>query len=101
MEPFVAAALQQSPVFLNLRESVEKACDLISEAARTGAKLIVFPETWLPGYPVWLDESPKAALWDYGPAKSLFALLFQNSITLPGPELEQLSKAAKAAQATV
>jgi predicted amidohydrolase len=101
MEPFVAAAVQDSPVYLNLDQSVEKACDLISQAARTGAKLIAFPETWLPGYPVWLDEAPKAALWDYGPAKALFAVLFENSITLPGPELIRIGKAAKAAGATV
>jgi nitrilase len=101
MQSFLAAVVQDSPVFLDLRRSVEKACDLISQASRTGAKLIVFPETWLPGYPVWLDESPKAALWDYAPAKALFALLFENSIAFPGPELEQLGKAAKSAQATV
>lgn len=101
MEPFLAAAVQDTPVFLDLRRSVQKACDLISKAAATGAKLIVFPETWLPGYPVWLDESPKAALWDYAPAKALFAHLFENSIALPGPELEQLGKAAKAAEPTV
>ena len=101
MESFVAAAVQDTPVFLDLRRSVQKACDLISKAARTGAKLIVFPETWLPGYPVWLDESPKAALWDYAPAKALFAELFENSIALPGPELEKLGKAAKAAEATI
>lgn len=101
MEPFLAAAVQDSPVYLDLRRSVEKACDLVFQAAQTGAKLIVFPEVWLPGYPVWLDESPKAALWDYAPAKALFAILFENSIRLPSPELEQLCKAAKSANATV
>ena len=87
MEPFLAAAVQDAPVFLDLRRSVRKACDPISKAARTGAKLVVFPETWFPGYPVWLDGSPKAAL-------------FENSITVHGPELEQLGKAAKAAEPT-
>jgi len=101
MDPFLAAVVQDTPVFLDLRRSVQKACDLIADAARTGAKLIAFPETWLPGYPVWLDESPKAGLWDYAPAKSLFAELFENSVQLPGPELEQLGKAAKSAEATV
>ena len=101
MEPFLASAIQDAPVFLDLRRSVQKACDLIAQAARTGAKLIVFPETWLPGYPVWLDESPNAGLWDYPPAKALFARLFENSIPLPSPELKQLGKAAKAAKATV
>ena len=52
--------------------------------------MIVFAETWLPGYPVWLDSSPKAALWDYPPAKELYRLLVENSITIPGKHLEKL-----------
>ena len=79
MEPFLAAAaVPDAPVFLDLRRSVRKACDPISKS---------FPETWFPGYPVWLDGSPKAAL-------------FENSIAVHGPELEQLGKAAKAAEPT-
>ena len=48
------AAAQHSSVFLNLRESVEKACRLIAEASENGAKLIVFPEAFIPGYPDWV-----------------------------------------------
>ena len=42
--PLTVAAAQHSAVFLNRRESVEKACTLIAEASEQGAKLIVFPE---------------------------------------------------------
>jgi hypothetical protein len=66
------AVIQHAPVFLNIEHSVAKACDLIEEAANQGAKVIAFPETWLPGYPVWLDVSPNAAVWDYAPAKALY-----------------------------
>ena len=48
-----AAAVQASPVYLNMEASVEKACGLISEASKQGAKLVVFPESFLPGYPYW------------------------------------------------
>ena len=48
------AAAQQSPVFLNGPESVEKACSLMAEAAEAGAKLVVFPEAFVPGYPDWV-----------------------------------------------
>jgi predicted amidohydrolase len=91
---FTAAIIQDSPVFLDLRASVEKASGLIREAAARGATLIAFPETWLPGYPLWLDWAPKAALWDYGPAKELYSTLVNNSVTLDGPEMAALAEAA-------
>ena len=90
MEPFLATAVQHPPVFLDLDKSVDKACDLISEAAQAGAQLIVFPETWLPGYPIWLDVAPGAGLWDYEPATAVYRQLFQNSV------LQQAAKAANA-----
>ena len=93
--PFKAAVIQESPVFLNLDESVTKACTLIEQAAGQGANLIVFPETWLPGYPVWLDCSPSAALWDYPPAKALYRLLVENSVTIPGKHLNKLLAVAQ------
>jgi nitrilase len=101
MISFLAAAVQDSPVFLDLQRSVEKACVLIERASNLGARLVVFPETWLPGYPVWLDEAPKAALWDHAPAKALFAALYENSVTIPGREVDTLAAAARAGFCTV
>ncbi len=92
--PLRVALIQAPPVFLNLSASVEKACALLREAADRGAGLAVFPETWLPGYPVWADEVPGAALWDHGPAKELFRCLLENSPTLDGPEIGALRAAA-------
>lgn len=91
---FRAAIIQHPPVFLNLDESTIKACKLIEEAANSSANVIVFPETWLPGYPIWLDISPKASLWDYPPAKALYRLLADNSMTIPGPGLDNLLETA-------
>jgi len=90
INPFKVAVIQQPPVFLNIEESVKKACALVEQAAGQGANVIAFPETWLPGYPVWLDFSPNAALWDYPPAKALYRLLVENSVTIPGKHLERL-----------
>ena len=94
-DPFKVAIIQHAPVFLNLEESLAKACALIEEAASGGASVIAFPETWLPGYPVWLDYAPQAALWDYGPAKALYRRLVENSMTIPGEHLERLLDVAR------
>ena len=86
-------AVQHPSVFLDLDKSVAWACELI---AQTEAELIVFPETWLPGYPVWLDVAPGAGLWDHEPATAVFRQLFLNSVTIPSPATDRLCAAAQA-----
>jgi nitrilase len=90
----VVAIIQQPPVFLNLPESIRLAAQLVSQAAASGADLVVFPETWLPGYPVWLDFAPGAALWGNPAAEALFAHLFAHSPAIDGPELALLAELA-------
>ena len=94
MQTLPVALLQAPPVFLNLAASIEKAVQLIDDAARQGARLIIFPETWLPGYPVWLDEAPGSAMWGHPPAERMFKRLFDNTPALDGPELARLAQAA-------
>jgi predicted amidohydrolase len=94
MNSLSVALVQAPPVFLNLAASIDKALGLIDQAARQGARLIVFPETWLPGYPVWLDEAPGSAMWGHAPAERMFKRLFDNAPTLDGPELARLAQAA-------
>lgn len=89
------AAVQASPVYLDLNLSVEKARTLIAEAAALGAELVVFPETWLPGYPAWLDCCRDVALWDYPPVKKVYAQLMQNSVVVPGQVTEALAECAR------
>lgn len=88
------AAIQAAPVFLDRDASVTKACRLIAEAGANGAKLAVFGETWLPGYPIWLDVAPGAGLWDYQPAKDVFTRLVANAVEVPGPATDALGAAA-------
>lgn len=89
------AAIQYGPVYLDLPRSVEKAIRLVAEAAALGARLVVFPETWLPGYPAWLDCCRDVALWDRKPTKKVFARLMENSVVVPGPVTEALGEAAR------
>src|ERR1700740_617516 len=83
-ELFRVAIVQSSPVFLDLDASLTKAIRLAEEAAKRQARLIAFGETWLPGYPAWLDHCSDVALWDHRPSKDVFAKLRQNSLTVPG-----------------
>ena len=89
------AIVQARPVYYNLDASLQKSLQLTSEAARAGAQLVAFGETWLPGYPAWLDVCPGAALWDNAGAKAIFAELYANSLTVPGPQTEALARQAR------
>lgn len=89
---YLAAAVQATPVWFDLRATVDKAIRLIAEAAGAGAKLIAFPETWISGYPSYIAGS---AEWDHHEAKVAHRQLAESSITVPGPELERLQEAAR------
>lgn len=89
------ALVQEPPVFLNLPKTLEKLEKLVKECAENGAKIVVFPETWASGYPIWLDDAPNAGLWDYPPAKRLYQYLTENSLEIPGVEFEQLQKSVR------
>jgi nitrilase len=88
------AIVQNSPIFLDLDASLAKAVRLAEEAAKEQARLIAFGETWLPGYPAWLDHCSDVALWDHRPIKDVFARLRQNSLTVPGKETKTLAQIA-------
>jgi predicted amidohydrolase len=100
-ETFLVAAAQVAPAFLDLDGCVDIACEWIARAAEQGVKVLVFPETWLPGYPVWLDSAPGAALWDHPPAKEVFSRLAENSPEIPSPAINRLCSAAEEANLTL
>lgn len=85
---FKAAAVQASPVFLDLDATIDKCVALIAEAARAGAALIAFPETFVPGYPwfVWLD-SPAWGM-------RFVQRYHDNSLIYGSPQAERIAKAA-------
>lgn len=89
------AIAQAAPVFMDIHRSLEKALQLIHQAAQQGAQLVAFGETWMPGYPAWLDVCPGAALWGNSSTKDVFARLRANSACIPGREIDALRGAAK------
>ncbi len=91
------AAVQAASVFLDREGSTEKACRLIREAGRNGARLIGFPEGFIPAHPVWYHHhSATGAL-----SNRLATELFKNSVEIPGPEVDALCSAARDANAYV
>lgn len=92
---FTVAAVHAASEFLDLEASVAKACRLIEEAGRAGARLVVFPESFLPGYPFWI--------WSHTPAQSapLFAELFGQSVELPSDATRAIGRAAREARVWV
>jgi len=85
----ILAAIQAAPVLFDKAASTEKACKLIADAGREGADIAAFGETWLPGYPFFI-EAPLSDLW-----WEAAALYLENAITIPGPETRQLCQAAR------
>jgi nitrilase len=70
-------------------------------AAARGAQLIVFPETWLPQYPIWLDVCRDVALWDHAPTKDVFARYAAQSVVVGGFETNRLAALSQELQQTI
>jgi nitrilase len=82
------AAIQATPVVLDAEASVEKACELLGEAAERGAQLAVLPETFVPVYPsgAWAHDAGSFGGWD-----TLWQRLWENSVDVPGPLCERIA----------
>ncbi|NDW52418.1 carbon-nitrogen hydrolase family protein [Aliiroseovarius sp. PrR006] len=87
------AVVQEPPVYLDLAASMERAVGLIETAAAEGAKLIVFPEAWFPGYPTFVWRLPPGA--GMGKTDELFTRLQANAIDLSRGGMTPLQDAAR------
>jgi nitrilase len=96
--PFKVAAVQATPVFLDREATIDKACELIAAAGNEGARLIVFPEAFIPSYPDWVWAIPSG---EEGVLNELYAELLTNSVTIPSDATDRLCRAAKLANAYV
>ena len=96
-EPIRVAAIQAASIFLDREGSTDKACRLIGEAGAHGARVIGFPEGFIPAHPVWFHHhaATKAI------SNKLSVELFKNSVEVPSAETDALCLAARDANAYV
>lgn len=97
--PTLRLAVVQAEIAPSLSAGLEKTADLARRAATSGAQVIVFPETWLPGYPAWLDVCRDVALWDHEPVKKVFARYAAESVVVHGTSGLALGAIAKEVEA--
>ena len=86
---FKAAAVLAYPELFDGPKTIQKAADIAADAARQGASLVAFPETFIPQYPwwVWLSlGTPKRT--------EFYKLLFEHSVEVPGPGLDPILEIA-------
>jgi nitrilase len=94
-------AVVQAFVAASLDAGLADTRRLTLEAAAAGASLVVFPETWLPGYPAWLDVCRDVALWDHAPVKDVFARYRAESVDVHGASGQALARIAHDAGVTM
>ena len=97
----VRVAVVQAEVAPDLERGLSLTRELTVAAAARGATLVVFPETWIPGYPAWLDVCRDVALWDHGPVKRVFARMAENSVDVAGESGRALGAIARDAGVTL
>ncbi|MBY0381169.1 MAG: carbon-nitrogen hydrolase family protein [Xanthobacteraceae bacterium] len=84
----VVAAIHASAPPFDLKAGVSKTCALIAEASRRGARLVVFPESFIPGFPVW------AGVIRPIDAHSVFKRFAENSLNVNSKEFRDVQAAA-------
>ena len=91
MEPVKVAAVQAAPVLLDRDETIGKVVALTEKAAAEGARLVAFPEAFVPGYPDWVWRTRP---WD-ADATALYDRLFDQAVIVGSPATEVLADTAR------
>lgn len=90
-ERYRVAVVQAAPPYPpSKKESVEKICQIVEEAGAKGARIVVFPETFIPAYPNWAIEAKPPVAWNMK-----WLNIAKESIEIPSPETDRLCKAAR------
>jgi len=91
-EPFLVAVAQVAPVFIDRAATIAKACAIMRDAAARGAKLVVFPEAFVPCYPFWVWHVPAG---DTRTLRALYTELLDNAVAVPSDATDALCAAAR------
>jgi nitrilase len=83
------AAVQASYVLMDRDATIDKVDKLTADAAAQGAQLVVLPEVFVPGTPIWIDTRP---IWDGD--DEWFTMLVDNAVVVPGPDVDRLGAIA-------
>ena len=86
------AIVQDAPIPLAIDEGIKQAGRLASQAIEDGARLVAFGETFLGGYPIWLDEASDAAKWDHPGTKALHRIMMDQAVVENDPRFEVLQQ---------
>ena len=97
--PHRVAVVQHPPVALNRQKTLARGVELLEEAAAGGAKLVSFPETWVPGYPEWVWRLRPGE--DYGLSGDIHKRLLESSVDLKAGQLKPIQAAARRLKVTV
>ena len=97
--PYRVAVVQHPPVALHRQKTLARGVELLEEAAAGGAKLVSFPETWVPGYPEWVWRLRPGD--DYGLSGDIHKRLLENSVDLKAGQLKPIQAAARRLKVTV
>ena len=91
------ACVQAEPVAFEREATIDKLEKLVAEVAGAGARLALFPETFIPVYPSnrWVRYLAGWSGDDSGDARDVFARLAQQSVTIPGPDSDRLAEIAR------
>jgi nitrilase len=96
IEPVKIALAQASPAFFNKDETLQKIHDIARETGRHNARLVVFPEAFLPGYPRGFNFGVHVGnRTDEG--RELWQRYHDQSFDMDGPEMAQMADTARQA----
>jgi len=92
--PVVVAAIQAAPVLLDREATIGRVVALAEQAAAGGARLVAFPEAFVPGYPDWVWRTRP---WD-ADATALYARLLDQAVVVGSPAAGALAETARRLQ---